>query len=88
MMNTKETLKKLHARFPSMSLEELFNALDCFVEESPLHPSWPFQNDYWKYTPKHWDQGIVYCSEKQSEPNQFCSVSTNPDILNIANLKA
>ena len=33
MMNSKETLKKLHKRFPQLSLDELFDALDCYVEE-------------------------------------------------------
>ena len=31
-MNSKETLKKLHKRFPLMSLDELFDILDCYVE--------------------------------------------------------
>lgn len=33
-MNSKETLKKLHKRFPLMTLDELFDALDCYVEDS------------------------------------------------------
>lgn len=33
MMNSKETLKNLHNRFPQLSLDELFDALDCYVEE-------------------------------------------------------
>jgi hypothetical protein len=33
MLNSKETLKKLHRKFPQMSLDELFDALDCYVEE-------------------------------------------------------
>ena len=33
MLNSKETLKKLHKKFPQMSLDELFDALDCYVEE-------------------------------------------------------
>ena len=33
MMNVKETLKKLHKKFPLVSLEELFEILDCYVEE-------------------------------------------------------
>lgn len=32
-MNVKETLKKLHKKFPLVSLEELFEILDCYVEE-------------------------------------------------------
>lgn len=34
MMNTKETLKKLHKKFPLMTLDELFEILDCYEEES------------------------------------------------------
>lgn len=33
MLNSKETLKKLHKKFPQMSLDDLFDALDCYVEE-------------------------------------------------------
>ena len=33
MLNTKETLKKLHAKFPLLTLDELFDILDCYVEE-------------------------------------------------------
>lgn len=33
MINTKETLKKLHSKFPLLSLDELFTILDCYVEE-------------------------------------------------------
>lgn len=32
-MNTKETLKRLHKKFPMMGLDELFDVLDCYVEE-------------------------------------------------------
>ena len=37
-MNSKETLKKLHKTFPLLSLDELFNILDCYVETSPFTP--------------------------------------------------
>lgn len=36
MINTKETLKKLHSKFPLMTLDELFEILDCFVEEGSI----------------------------------------------------
>ena len=32
MINTKETLKKLHNKFPLLTLDELFDILDCYVE--------------------------------------------------------
>ena len=31
-MNVKETLKRLHKKFPMMGLDELFDVLDCYVE--------------------------------------------------------
>lgn len=33
MMNVKETLKRLHKRLPTLSLDELFGLLDCYVEQ-------------------------------------------------------
>lgn len=32
-MNVKETLKRLHKKFPMMGLDELFDVLDCYIEE-------------------------------------------------------
>ena len=32
-MNVKETLKRLHKRLPTLSLDELFELLDCYVEQ-------------------------------------------------------
>ena len=34
MMNVKETLKRLHKRLPTLSLDELFELLDCYIEET------------------------------------------------------
>ena len=36
MINTKATLKKLHSKFPLLSLDDLFGILDCYVEENCL----------------------------------------------------
>jgi hypothetical protein len=36
MINTKATLKKLHSKFPILSLDDLFEILDCYVEENCL----------------------------------------------------
>lgn len=33
MLNSKETLKKLHKKFPTLSLDDLFEILDCYTEE-------------------------------------------------------
>jgi len=40
MMNVKETLKRLHKRLPTLSLDELFELLDCYVEQSATFPNW------------------------------------------------
>lgn len=42
MLNSKETLKKLHKKFPQLSLDDLFDALDCYVEEYNF-----FTKPYW-----------------------------------------
>lgn len=41
MINAKQTLKNLHKKFPTMSLDELFEVLDCYIEESYIKTS-PF----------------------------------------------
>ena len=45
MLNSKETLKKLHKKFPQLNLDELFDALDCYVEECNF-----FTKPYWNGT--------------------------------------
>ena len=52
-MNVKETLKRLHKRLPTLSLDELFELLDCYVEQSSLtsFPSWE-PNKIWYSTDK------------------------------------
>lgn len=45
MLNSKETLKKLHKKFPQLSLDDLFDILDCYVEECNF-----FTKPYWTYT--------------------------------------
>jgi hypothetical protein len=51
MMNVKETLKRLHKRLPTLSLDELFELLDCYVEQSSLtnFPKW--DNIIWTSSP-------------------------------------
>ena len=66
MMNVKETLKKLHKKFPLVSLEELFEILDCYVEEvkeidlSRTISTWEPPSKIWYSTDK------FTCSEKGS----------------------
>lgn len=40
MMNVKETLKRLHKKFPMMGLDELFDVLDCYIEEYTQPKIW------------------------------------------------
>lgn len=49
MLNSKETLKKLHKRFPLIPLDELFDILDCYVETPPT-PNWWDKVYYHTYT--------------------------------------
>ena len=42
MLNSKETLKNLHKKFPQLNIDELFDVLDCYVEEYNF-----FTKPYW-----------------------------------------
>lgn len=81
MMNVKETLKKLHKKFPLMSLDELFEILDSYVEEIDLAKT--ISN--WE-PPKIW-----YSTDKTTgvseTPKINCITSKNADpaIYTIAN---
>ena len=68
MMNVKETLKRLHKRLPTLSLDELFELLDCYVEQSSLtnFPSWE-PNKIWYSTDK------ITC--KDTNVNTLTSIS-------------
>ena len=48
MINTKETLKRLHSKFPLLSLDDLFEILDCYVEEN----YWWNKDITWSSEPK------------------------------------
>lgn len=48
MINTKATLKKLHSKFPLLSLDDLFGILDCYVEEN----YWWTKDITWSSEPK------------------------------------
>lgn len=54
MMNVKETLKRLHKKFPMMGLDELFDVLDCYVENNITIDSWQ---------PKTWYSNTIDCSK-------------------------
>ena len=56
MLNLKETLKNLHKKFPNLTLDELFDIVDCYVEEVKIHTPIIY-NPYKNYTdtfPKDW----------------------------------
>lgn len=67
-MNTKQTLKNLHKKFPMMSLDELFEVLDCYVEESYFNtnPStWSNKTTIIDPLPKIWyDNRVTSISNK------------------------
>ena len=81
MMNVKETLKRLHRRLPTLSLDELFELLDCYVEElklSSTFPTWE-PNKAWYSTDK--------TTSVSETPKINCITSKNvdPAIYTIAN---
>ena len=55
MMNVKETLKRLHKKFPMMGLDELFDVLDCYIEEVDFSKTISIQKS-WEpdWQPKIW----------------------------------
>ena len=80
-MNVKETLKRLRKRLPTLSLDELFELLDCYVEEIKLSNPFPT-----------WESNKVwYSTDKTTSVNEVpkinCITSKNTDsaIYTIAN---
>ena len=67
MINTKATLKKLHSKFPILSLDDLFEILDCYVEENCL---WT-KDITWSSEPK---------PETILKPAPYITVSCNEDL--------
>lgn len=79
MMNVKETLKRLHKKFPMMGLDELFDVLDCYVEEVDF-----------SRTISTWEPSkIWYSTDKTTGVNETpkinCSKNADPAIYTIAN---
>jgi hypothetical protein len=68
MLNTKQTLKNLHKKFPMMSLDELFEVLDCYVEESYFTPV--TNPDTWKTLPTVSKPSIWYDNQVTSIASQ------------------
>ena len=79
-MIVKETLKRLHKRLPTLSLDELFELLDCYVEQSTLStfPTWE-PSKIWYSTDK--TTGV----SESSKINCITSKNADPAIYTIAN---
>ena len=60
MMNSKETLKKLHQALPNLTLDELFIILDCYTEE-------------YTYTLKDLEFPKVWYGTNTNDPIQYFS---------------
>ena len=82
MMNVKETLKRLHKRLPTLSLDELFELLDCYVEQvdfSRTISTWEPPSKIWYSTDKTTGVG------EPSKINCITSKNVDPTIYTIAN---
>ena len=78
MMNVKETLRRLHKRLPTLSLDELFELLDCYVEQSATFPNWE-PSKVWYSTDK--TNGV----SEVPAINCITSKNADPAIYTIAN---
>ena len=84
-MNLKETLKKLHKKFPTMTLDELFDVADCYVEEISIYTySTNIANPYKNYSdtfPKDWTTTCEYpkgsAADQISKLNRGITYDTN-----------
>lgn len=69
-MNTKETLKRLHKKFPMMGLDELFEILDCYVEEYKIA-----EPRVWSYTEKtngiEFNKNQITCSTSNKIEREY-----------------
>lgn len=77
-MNVKETLKRLHKKFPMMNLDELFDILDCYVEEYAITDQKIWYNNY---TMPLKTNGIEFNKNSIS-----CSTSNKTDIKYDGNI--
>ena len=62
MLNSKETLKKLHQALPNLTLDELFIILDCYTEE-------------YTYNFKDFELPKVWYGTTTNEPIQCSSIN-------------
>lgn len=76
MIDSKATLIKLHKKFPNLSLDDLFDILDCYVEEIKIYNSFKdcLPNDLeLRYT------GVDEQKFKINDGNTIISTISNPD---------
>lgn len=73
MMNLKETLKKLHKKFPTMTLDELFDVVDCYTEETSISSPYISSPLYIKDNFKDWTVTCTYPYLKDSAADQISS---------------
>lgn len=82
MMNVKETLKRLHKRLPTLSLDELFELLDCYVEQVDFSRT----ISAWEPTSKVWYSTDKTTSVSETPAiNCITSKNVDPAISIIAN---
>jgi hypothetical protein len=61
MMDVKETLKRLHKKFPNKTLDEILDILDCYVE-TPIYNT----KDFWT-TDRLYTDRIYFNDSKTNE---------------------
>jgi hypothetical protein len=87
MMNVKETLKRLHKRLPTLSLDELFELLDCYVEYDNNTIDWLNYKRVSTWEPNK----VWYSTDKTTSVNEtpkinsITSKNVDPAIYTIAN---
>ena len=84
MMNVKETLKRLHRRLPTLSLDELFELLDCYVEYDSNTNDWLNYKKLSIWEPNK----IWYSTDKTTSVNEVPKINsitknTDPRIYTI-----
>lgn len=85
MLNVKQTLKNLHKKLPTLSLDDLFEVLDCYVEYDNNTIDWL----NYKRVPT-WEPGKIWYSTNDTTgvnetPKINCSKNADPAICTIAN---
>lgn len=67
MLNVKQTLKNLHKKLPTLSLDDLFEVLDCYVEEYTINT-------------KSWEPKIWYSTDKTTSVNETPAINCSKNV--------